>query len=418
VIETVPRSQGRVARFGQEHHRTVDALVAATWLLFSVPAVLVSTLEFDPGSSGRPFLAWLEVAIALAAGAAIALLRRRRPVLATAIVVVVTLPLGLLDPGLANLAVAFTVFALAVYDSTRRAWIAAALSAGVNLVFCGIHILFGIATWADIDSNRANSALSVALVGILMLVVAALWGQNAGARKRYIDELIDHAQHLERDRERQVQLATLAERSRIARDLHDIVAHSLSVVVRLADGADAVFEREPDRARGAIGQVAGVARSSLTEMRRLVGMLDSGPDSLRGPGAGFDDLEQLVDVYRGVGLPISFELRGDAVPEAGVQLTVFRVIQESLTNVLRHATAPTAVFVEVESTAESSVESSSGTTVTIRNDGAQTAVHPDGAGRGILGMHERAQLYGGHLRAEREGRDQWVVTMVLPGRTR
>jgi signal transduction histidine kinase len=408
VIETVPRSQGRVARFGQKHHRMVDALVAATWIVLSAPAVLVMDPSIAPAGNRGTFLVVLSMVVVLVAGAALVLLRRSRPTLAFAVVLVVTLPLGFVDPGLANLGVAFTVFAVAVYDSTHRAWIAAAMSACVTLLFCGIHILVGIATWADLGGNRANAALSVALVGLLVLVVAALWGQNAGGRKRYIDDLIEHARHLERDRERQIELATLAERSRIARDMHDIVAHSLSVVVRLADGADAVFDTEPDRARGAIGQLAGVARSSLTEMRRVVGMLNSGTDPIHdAEGAGFGDLERLVEIYRGVGLSISFERRGSASPEAGKQLAVFRVTQESLTNVLRHAPTATAVSV--------TVVSGDDVTVTIRNDGARHAGRAGDTGRGILGMRERAQLYGGQVRAGREGDDHWVVTMVLPG---
>lgn len=409
MTETVPRSAGPVTRFWQRHPWLADVLIGLSWLVLSAfgPLVTVSSPAGAAGPYGSilPAIPYV-VSVAVAAGGIIAF-RRRRPVLAFIVTFVATLPLTLVDPSLSNLAVAYAVFAVAVYDSPRRAWMYAAPSALVTIAVAVLSVFAPLPFATEQPGSPWASAATYMVVGILTLLVALFWGQSAGGRRRYIDSLIEHAKHLERERDQQAQLAALAERSRIARDVHDIVSHSLSVIVRLADGAQAVFDQQPQRAKEAVGELGGVARSSLTEMRRVIGVMESAPDAAS-PQAGvsYEDLDQLVDVYRGIGLPVQLTTRGDTPSQPGVQVTVFRVIQEALTNALRHASAPTVVTVLVETDVD--VE------VTVVNDGAPLV--PGGqVGRGLVGMHERAALYGGTLDAAPTGDGQWRVRLTLPG---
>jgi signal transduction histidine kinase len=170
-----------------------------------------------------------------------------------------------------------------------------------------------------------------------------------------------------------------------------------------------VLEREPQAAREAIDQVGGVARSALGEMRRVISVLESSPQSSSlSAGASHEDLERLVEVYRGVGLPVSLTVRGTTPSQSGVQMTIFRVVQEALTNVLRHTEAASLVVVTVESDGD--------VVVTVRNDGHIHDESPsDSVGRGLVGMRERAALYGGPLAAGPDEQGSWLVRLVLPG---
>lgn len=408
MSETVPRSAGPVARFWQRHPWTADVVIALTWVVFTVVGPL-TTVDVPTGVI-FPGVVYI-VSVAVTAASMVAF-RRRRPVLLFIVSFVATLPMVLVDPTLSNLAVAYAIFAIAIYDVPRRAWLGGALSALVTVGVAVFSVFAPLPFAVQQGGPPWAAAVTYMVVGTLTLLVAVLWGQNAGGRKRYIDGLIEHARHLERERDQQAQLAALAERSRIARDVHDIVSHSLSVIVRLADGARAVFDQEPQRAKQAIGELGGVARSSLTEMRRVIGVMESAPDAASPQtGVSYEDLDSLVDVYRGIGLPVELVTRGDSPSQPGVQVTVFRVIQEALTNALRHASAPTVVSVLVETDAD--VE------VTVTNDGAPLSVaSEDHVGRGLVGMRERAALYGGTLDAAPTGDGQWRVRLMLPGAAR
>ncbi|PPL20272.1 sensor histidine kinase [Microterricola pindariensis] len=386
--------------------RVVDALVALSWVIMTVPALVITTLSPRFGWAAGVAFAGIVLAVAVVLFG----FRRRRPLVAFWVTFVLTLPLVLVSPDLLNLAAAYCAFAVAVYDSVRNAWLAAAASAAVTVTVSVTYL------WIDpppalpaLGSSRIGDVLAYAVTGLLVLLVALFWGQSTGNRRRYIKGLLEHARHLERERDQQAQLAALAERSRIARDVHDIVSHSLSVIVRLADGANAVFDGEPERAREAIAQLGTVARSSLTEMRRVIGVLESTPGSTCAQsGTGFDDLPRLVEVYRGVGLPVSLTVIGDAPPQSGVQVAVFRVVQEALTNALRHASSPTTVDVLVQIDDDVSV--------TAVNDGAPAEAPNSGhVGRGLVGMRERAALYGGTLAAAPDGAGRWAVRLILPG---
>ncbi|MFD6700261.1 MULTISPECIES: sensor histidine kinase [unclassified Microbacterium] len=445
------RALDRAASRWQRHPRWADALTTLSWVVLTTVPMFAAE-SADPAIATRPVGPWgigLGLVVVAIVATTMMLFRRRNPVLL--FLVSVTLPLVVLPFSLdvGAFAVAYAVFAIAVYDRVSRAWIAGAVAYAVTLVLSVVHLLtgFGFAP-VNRSGSRLETSLTWAAFDLLILLVALLWGQNAGNRRRYVAALVERARILEHERDQEAQLAALAERSRIARDVHDIVSHSLSVIVRLADGTRAVFDADPVRAREAVGQIGGVARSSLDEMRRVLGVLErpTGQESTRS-GTGLEDLPRLAEVYRGIGLPVRLDLDlGRPVPgevpgsaaadaheiPAGLQMTVFRIVQEALTNALRHAEAPTEVRVEVRVTEEV-------IHAEIRDDGATTPLPPDGAragqgapadrgraggsvattvsgrvGRGLLGMRERAALYGGALDAGPAGSRGWAVRLALP----
>lgn len=441
------RALDRAASRWQRHPRVADALTTLSWVVLTTVPMFVAESP-DPTVPARPVGPWglgLGLLVVAVVATSMMLLRRRNPVLL--FVICLTLPLVMLPFSLdvGAFAVAYAVFAIAVYDRTSRAWIAGGVAYAVTVALSGIHLLtgFGFAP-VNRSGSRADTALAWVVFDLLLLLVALLWGQNAGNRRRYVAALVERARILEHERDQEAQLAALAERSRIARDVHDIVSHSLSVIVRLADGTRAVFDADPDRAREAVGQIGAVARSSLDEMRRVLGVLErpTGQESERS-GTGLEDLPRLAEVYRGIGLPVQLDLdlghAGEdcasgaaAAPEvpAGLQMTVFRIVQESLTNALRHAEAPTRVQVEVRvsedairaeirddgatpASGDAVRRGSGGTDARGRAAGASSG-GSDRVGRGLLGMRERAALYGGALDAGPEGARGWAVRLVLP----
>ena len=445
------RALDRAASRWQRHPHAADALTTLSWVVLT--AVPMFTAESaDPAIAARPVGPWglgLGLVVVAIVATTMMLFRRRNPVLL--FLVAVTLPLVLLPFSLdvGAFAVAYAVFAIAVYDRMSRAWIAGAIAYAVTLALSALHLLTGFGfTPVNRSGSRLDTALTWAAFDLLLLLVALLWGQNAGNRRRYVAALVERARILEHERDQEAQLAALAERSRIARDVHDIVSHSLSVIVRLADGTRAVFDADPDRAREAVGQIGGVARSSLDEMRRVLGVLErpNGQESARS-GTGLEDLPRLAEVYRGIGLPVRLDLDlgpsehrespasaavdAQGIP-AGLQMTVFRVVQESLTNALRHAEAPTQVRVEVRVT-EDAIHAEvrdDGTPATLASEGVRpghgappargrasgsaSVSTPARVGRGLLGMRERAALYGGTLDAGPAGARGWAVRLALP----
>lgn len=226
------------------------------------------------------------------------------------------------------------------------------------------------------------------------LAVTAMLGVTAGTRHAYLAELEDRALRLERERHQQARLAVAAERTRIARELHDIVAHNLSVMVALADGAARTVPSSPERAAEVMRQAARTGREALGEMRRLLDVLDSDRAG-RTPQPGLADLDALVDQVRVAGLPVAMTRHG--TPSGwgpGAQVAVYRIVQEALTNAMKHAGpgARAAVRLDVVD---------GGLDLEITDDGAGTSARaaPEEPGRGLVGMTQRAAAYGALLEA-------------------
>ena len=247
-------------------------------------------------------------------------------------------------------------------------------------------------------------------VGLSGLVAAAgILGQNIRNRRQLLESLRERAARLEYERDQQGKLAAAAERARIARELHDVVAHNLTVMIALSDGAAYALRDDPDRAQDALETVSETGRRALGEMRRLLGVLrDDDTDAIanRDPQPGMAEIDALVDQVRAAGLPVTYRVSPDArALPAGIQLTVFRIVQEALTNSLKHA-GPTA-------SADVSVITSGGNVeVLVSDDGnVSTASH---GGSGLRGMRERAAVYSGVIEAGPRPDGGWHVSAQLP----
>jgi signal transduction histidine kinase len=234
--------------------------------------------------------------------------------------------------------------------------------------------------------------------GMIGLVFAA-WASGERLRSARLGQaaLADRAAQLEREREQQARIAAAAERARIAREMHDVIAHALSVMIAQADGAAYIIDADPAGAKAALERISGTGRDSLTQMRGLLGLLRSedggGQDRTSGPQPGVGQLEQLIEDARQTGLQVDYRTSGS---EAGVAqmlgLTVYRVVQECLTNARKHGGDQVEVVIDF---------GDDGIDLQVRNDApADTKRLQTGApGHGMQGMRERVAAVGGKLSA-------------------
>lgn len=228
-------------------------------------------------------------------------------------------------------------------------------------------------------------------------LVVAIWvsGIYANTRRRYVESLVDRAEQAERERDQQAVITVAAERARIARELHDVVAHNVSVIVVHADGAGYAIDGNPEQARQAIQTISTTGRRALTEMRRLVGVLrdDASGEESHAPQPGLAQLGELIENARASGLPTEFATYGTPrdLPE-GAQLVIYRIVQEALTNTLKHGGPGTRATVEIGfDTDEIKLK--------IADDGrGASTLHVQG-GHGLIGMRERVAMYGGAVKA-------------------
>ncbi len=256
-----------------------------------------------------------------------------------------------------------------------------------------------------LDDDRFWGAV-VAVSAITM--ATALVGVNQRTRHAYLSELESRAERLEREADQQARLAVAEERARIAREMHDVVAHHLAVMVALADGAAATLPTAPRRAAGVLTQVSATGRQALGEMRRLLGLLRSDIGG-RAPQPGLDDLDALTDRIRAAGVRVTLTregLPGPAGPGAG--LVVYRIVQEALTNTLKHAGPGASAEVRLR-------VGPAGADIEVVDDGAgRTARRPGGDRHGLTGMLQRAASYGGWLEAGPRTGPGWRVRAHLP----
>lgn len=413
----LPTPPGVARRFWSRHPWLTDAGVAAVYLVPMLLGLVITALA-GPATELQLLLE-LAGRITIVVVVTIALLRRRHAPRTVLVVSWAGLFVSYPAFGPADaLPVLLGLYALAVYRSAGSAWVGLAASVVVGFLaaagrVAGSSLVSSAAdtAWVTMGSQYAVSMLAATLVGV-----------NLGDRKRYVGALLALAAQLAEERDRQAGLARVAERARIAREMHDIVAHSLSVMVALADGSAALVEQDPDRSRSAMRQVAGTGRASLVEMRRLLGILaDDSDDTNRvlAPQPGIDQLADLVETFRTAGLPTRLEVQGRGPQNAGIQLAVYRIVQESLTNALRYADQPSRVTVRLRLAADSVdvLVDDDGQRPPERTTAAVTA--SQGSGRGIIGLQERVALYGGMLRAGPGPHGGWRVhaTLTLPEET-
>ncbi|WP_217145052.1 sensor histidine kinase [Streptomyces sp. AC627_RSS907] len=256
-----------------------------------------------------------------------------------------------------------------------------------------------------------NQQLGSQLVSVGVVVLIAV---TVRTRRNYTEALEDRARRLEVERDQQGRLAAAAERARIAREMHDIIGHNLSVITGLADGGRYAAAKSPERAAQALDAIGTTSRQALGELRRLLDVLrddeQDGDQAELAPQPALTDLDQLVDGVRRAGLPVRTTVRGHATLPEGRQLTVYRIIQEALTNTLKHAGPEATAHIDLCYEPGGAVA----LTVTDTGHGAPTPALSDG--RGLPGMRERTSLYGGTLEAgPRPGPEQgWRVHLHLP----
>jgi len=247
-----------------------------------------------------------------------------------------------------------------------------------------------------------KGGLPEGLQGLLQttLVVGLAWalGDLARTRGLFAIAIEDRARLLEAEREERARGAVAAERERIARELHDIVAHHVSVIVIQAGAALRALERRPDQTRTAVEAIDRTGREALVDMRRMVAVLGQGGDEPAGslaPMPGLDRLGELVEEVRAAGLPVELSVQGERrALDAGVELSAYRIVQEALTNVLKHARGARARIDLRYATHALEIE-----VVDEGGTGRRDLGDPEHDGRGLIGMHERAAMFGGRLEA-------------------
>lgn len=278
-----------------------------------------------------------------------------------------------------------------------------------------LHLLVGVwlvtdatIVYAYLLTGTGMDALNEAYVGVLFATILIALGYLTGTRRRLTFELVEGRR---REQEEQARSTLLEERARIARELHDVVAHHMSVIAVRAETAPFRIPDLPEAVKDDMAETSAIAREALTEMRRLLGVLrgaDADPE--RVPQPGMDRLEGLVAAVEGAGLTVDVRVEGDQRPlPPAMELSAYRILQEALSNALRHAPAAPAA-VEVRYEAER-------LRLRVRNDrprvpGANPVV--GAAGHGIVGMRERAAMLGGTLSAGPTSDGGYMVEAVLP----
>jgi signal transduction histidine kinase len=372
-------------------------------LVDSVLGLAVASLGLG-GLSGRRLAEAVLFVVALTAPLA---MRRRYPVGAfLAVLAAGGLQLALVsEPIGSDVAVLIVLYTLAAYRPRRIAV--------PGLLACLLGCALAVARWVPGHDKDNWTALGVVLAFYCLFALTAwLLGDMTRWRSGYYQALEERAARLERERDAQARIAAAAEQTRIARELHDVVAHNVSVMVVQADGASYVLDTSPELARTALSAISATGRQALTEMRSLLGVLRSASPGTAGadfgPQPGIEQLSGLLEQARAAGLPVSFTVAGTPRPlPQGIALTAYRVVQESLTNARKHGGAGVTATVTLRYG-----EFDLGITVT--DDGAAPPRDSDGLGHGLIGMRERVELFGGTISAGRRPGGGFQVAVTLP----
>jgi signal transduction histidine kinase len=370
-----------------------------------VLGVFEAVFGFRDGGVGKPLSGPLAAEVLVVAGLTLPLAwRRRRPLGALAVVAVALGSQAVFLSPSAPFAVGLVPLLLLTFDAGRQAgW-----RAGAGLCISAAAIAV---TSAAVPAMQTPGEIlfSAAVIGGVWLA-----GWYAGGRQRRADQMTSYAALLVREQDRLAQEALAGERARIARELHDIVAHSVSVMGVQAGAARLSMDTEPDRARQVLLSIEETAREAVGELRRLLGVLraDNQPPELA-PQPGLADLPGLLAQSQEAGVAVTLTIEGAPVSlPAGVDLAAYRIVQEALTNVRKHA-APCAASLRI-------AYGDSRITLEVRDTGTQ-ARHPDAGkngGHGLVGMRERAVVYGGTLEAGPDTAGGFLVSAILPARTR
>jgi signal transduction histidine kinase len=384
----------------------VDGLLAA--LLFVLGVATVFAQDVKEGLDD-PSLLSLVTILAVTAPVAV---RRTRPLPALAVGcagilahIVADWPEGALPSS-----VLLLTYTVAAWDTPRRA------ALGLGLVYATLVVL-GLTDTPGLDT--------LGVVGnMATFTVAWTVGVALRARRETLEARVREADERAKLERQSAARAVAEERLRIAQELHDVVAHSMSVIAVQAGVGAHVLDERPEQARAALDAISATSRGTLTEMRRLLGVLRDGEgERSHAPAPGLADVPRLVDDVRAAGVPVTLTVTGNAPDECinpGVELSAYRVVQEALTNVIKHAGTPTAVDVTIRhmpgSLAVEVVDDGRGAaslaSVTNGSDGAGVGRGP--GGHGLLGMRERVELWGGELAVGPVAGGGYRVSVLLP----
>ena len=411
LVARLSRGGQRLRQADRTHPWVLDtAVVVLVFVMFCLPDLFHGGGD-DGGGDGdgprrfRLALTQLPVAgmLAFQAGLVLPLLwRRRRPLVAFAAITAVFVLQWSLGAALrADVALFIALYSLALHGWLRQLpWACAAMAGAMALV-----------------AVRVSSAVSVwdALFFLLSTATAALaLGLMVRIRRAQLAGLRDRAARLEIERDQRSRLATATERTRVAREMHDIVGHNLSVIITLADAGAYATDIAPERGKEALQLIGDTGRQALGELRRVLGVLreatgggsPGGPEL--SPQPGIADIEALCAKVRAAGLEVVYRTSGDVdALDSGVQLTAYRIVQEALTNTLKHTDTDTRVHLAI-------LVEDSRLNIRVKDTGPATpAGPPNEEGHGLVGMRERAALYGGTVSAGPTGGGGWSVEAVL-----
>ncbi|MFJ8006738.1 sensor histidine kinase [Streptomyces fagopyri] len=383
--------------------RTGGVLVTAGDILGSMALFALSVVAASIEPHKHTFLVRWPAVLLAAIGCSALLCRRRHPFGVLALTVccgVVFQILGLRESPVVMSPVLVSVYTMALMTDRRTACIAASTSAAVLV---GAAVVWGSRSWLDPDKAAT----------LAWMALPAAVGDGVRSRRAYVAAVEERAEHAERTREQEAQHRVAAERVRIARELHDIVAHHIALINAQAGVAAHLLERRPERILTALEEIRDASRSALDELRVTVGLLRQSDDPVapRDPLPGLAQVPALLSSFERAGLVVKHTRQGDAEPlEPSVDLAAYRIVQESLTNVRKHSGADHArVFLHYDPV---------WLTITVEDDGSAGPHDPQpGAGHGLIGMHERAATVGGRLRAGARPEGGFCVTAELPLRT-
>lgn len=388
-------------RWVARHGLAIDVVVAVALFLYDSMYLVGQYAGFNVMS--LPKFVVVEVLSAVICAAYV--LRRRAPLALTTVSVAASCGYVVLGIGISPaplVALWLMLYSLAVL----RGWTYAVPAA------------VAVAVWIIVAAQPllAKQYLRIGEVGMLAMVAvfAVLIGLSARARRRHVEGLRALSVHLARERDARAQVAAVEERARIAREIHDIVSHSLGTMVVMADGATQTVGTAPEQAGAAMARVRDTGREAMNEMRRMLDVLRSDDPALRAPQPGLSRLDRPIDEARSSGLRVDLSIVGAPVAlPSGVDLAAYRIVQESLTNARKHG---------------GSLLSLVSVTIRYRGVGVEVQVVDDGrepdevagsdsagAGHGLVGMRERVAAYGGTLEAGPCAAGGFEVRAVLPG---
>ncbi|MGO4419865.1 sensor histidine kinase [Streptomyces sp. NPDC000941] len=397
----------RLYDFLRRHPTGVDSFWAVLLFGFSLLWMVKAPMHPVPRAAAVPIVLALCAAVAL---------RRRAPEKMLILVTVcgvaqVVLSVEQNPADFAMLVVVYTVAAEGKRWASRFALVAALIAPIVSTI-----------RWPGPDHpDTEQRTWWGAAIGTVFLtipfVLAWVLGDSIRTRRAYYAQLEERAARLEKEREAQAKVAVAAERARIARELHDVVAHNVSVMVVQADGAAYVMDAAPDQARQALETISGTGRQALAEMRRLLGVLRSGApsdDSDYVPQPDVEQIDDLVEQVRGAGLPVDFKIVGSPRPlPSGVELTAYRIVQEALTNTRKHGGPDVGASVRL-----TYFDDGLGLLVEDDGRGARQEMYEDGGadgqGHGLIGMRERVGMVGGTLDAGPRPGGGFRISALLP----